>query len=165
MKFRAVLTLLFAIFCVVLVQALKAQAKFDKAMFYRAIASENIQQIDTQLGILKGSDIAEKEGYEGALLMQKAGMKGGPKEKLSLFKSGHKKLENAISKDGKNIEYRFLRLMIQENAPKVLGYHFDLEKDSDYIRKNFKKLSPIIQNAIVGYSKKSKVLNPKEFQG
>jgi hypothetical protein len=165
MKLRAVLTLLFAFFCFGLVQALNAQAKFDKAAFYKAIASEDVQQLDTQLGILKGIDITEKEGYEGALLMRKAGLKGGPKEKLSLFKSGHIKLEKAISKDEKNIEYRFLRIIIQENAPKVLGYHFDLEKDSDYIRKNFKKLSSIVQNAIADYSKKSKILNPKEFQG
>ena len=65
----------------------------------------------------------------------------------------------ALEKDSTNTEYHFLRLMIQENAPKRLGYHAALEKDNLYIRKNFKTLSPALQQAILGYSKQSKILS------
>jgi hypothetical protein len=163
MNLKAGLTLLFALFCFLLVQALKAQSKFDKAAFYQTMASEDLGKVNAQIDILKGADIAEKEGFEGALIMRKAGMTGGAKEKLSLFKYGHKSLEKAISKDENNIEFRFLRLIIQENAPRILGYHDDIEKDSKYIRENFKNQSPIIKNAISDYSKRSKALNPNDF--
>jgi hypothetical protein len=162
MNLKTVLTLLFALFSVLLVNA---QPKFDKSTFYKAMASEDLEQINTQLGILQKSSIAEKEAYEGALQMQKAGMVGGPSEKLSLFNNGRKKLESAITRDGKNLEFSFLRLMIQENAPRILGYYHDIEKDSEVVRKNFKKFPQMLQYAIADYSKKSKVLNPKDFQG
>jgi hypothetical protein len=164
MNLKTQLTLLFVIFSLVLLQNSKAQSKFEKEAFYKAMASKNVGDVDAQLNLLKGADIPEKEGYEGALLMRKAGLTRGPKEKLYLFKTGHKSLEKAISKDQNNIEYRFLRLIIQENAPKILGYKDDVEKDSQYIRENFKSQSGIIKDKIVDYSKKSKALNSKDFQ-
>ena len=78
---------------------------------------------------------------------------------LASFKAGKVKLESAIEKDSANTEYRFLRLMIQENAPKILGYHTALEKDNLYIRKNFKTLSPVVQQAVLGYSRQSKIIS------
>jgi len=141
-----------------------AQPKFDKSAFYKAIASDDVGQINSQLEILQRSSIAEKEAYEGFLQMRKAGMVGGPSEKLSLFRNGHEKLESAITRDENNLEFPFLRLMIQENAPKILGYHHNIKNDREVIRKNFKKFPQIVQIAIVDYSKKSKVLNPKDFQ-
>jgi hypothetical protein len=71
-------------------------------------------------------------------------------------------LEAAIKKDSLNAELRFLRLMIQENAPGMLGYKSDIEKDSAYIRKSFKTLPEVVQQAFLNYSKKSKVLKPAD---
>jgi hypothetical protein len=95
--------------------------------------------------------------------MKKAGLVAGPKKKLDTFKSGHEKLESVLSKDTTNTELRFLRLIIQENAPKILKYRKEIEKDSENIRKNYKNLPPVVQQAIVNYSKTSKVLKPAYF--
>ncbi|HMH32644.1 MAG TPA: hypothetical protein VK543_06415, partial [Puia sp.] len=62
-----------------------------------------------------------------------------------------------------NAEYRLLRLMVQENAPTVLGYKNDIKADSEYIRKSFKNLPEDIQQVIVDYSKKSKILKAGDF--
>jgi hypothetical protein len=164
MTIKTRLALLFAIFSLVLSKGLIAQSKFEKATFYKAMSSEDVNLVDAQLAVLKNSNIPEKEAYEGALTMRKAGLTGGPKVKLDMFKSGHASLENAISKDQKNVEYRFLRLIIQENAPGILRYHHDIEKDSKYIHENFKSQSPIIKNEILDYSKRSKALKPQDFQ-
>ena len=90
--------------------------------------------------------------------MKKAGLAGIPVQKLNLFKQGHKELEAAIKREPKNVEFRFLRLMIQENAPGVLGYKDQLPEDSEYIKKSYKTLPDEVQRAIEDYSKKSKIL-------
>ena len=92
--------------------------------------------------------------------MKKAGLITKPAEKLSLFKAGRLKLEAAIKKDKENAEFSFLRLIIQEHAPKIVEYRNNINADVSAIRSNFKTLSPVIQQAIYDYSKKSKVLKP-----
>ena len=131
---------------------------FDKSIFYKVIASGNIAAIDTQLDIVTQSSLTEKEAFEGVLLMKKAGMVTRPKDKLSLFKTGRLKLESSILKENANTEYRFLRLLIQEHAPRIVKYRNKLEEDSQNIRTNFKNLSPVLQSVITDYSKKSTTL-------
>jgi len=133
--------------------------KFDKAAFYQAMELKDSAKINQQENLLQNTGIKEKQAYEGALLLKKAGIIANKRNKLASFKAGKNKLESAIEKDSSNAEYRFLRLMIQENAPKILGYHAALEKDNLYIRKNFKTLSPVVQQAILGYSRQSKLLS------
>ncbi|HXU27105.1 MAG TPA: hypothetical protein VN698_07725 [Bacteroidia bacterium] len=133
--------------------------KFDKAVFYQVIETKDSIKINEQLNLVQNSAIKEKQAYEGALLLKKAGAIANKKDKLATFKAGKRKLESALEKDSSNTEYRFLRLMIQENAPKILGYHNNLEKDNIYIRKNYKTLSTVLQQAILGYSKQSKTLS------
>jgi hypothetical protein len=135
-------------------------ANFDKASFYSAMASGDMNTINTQLNIIKSSSIYEKDAYEGALLMKKAGLVVKAKEKLSLFKAGRIKLETAIKNSKNNTEFYFLRLIIQEHAPRLVEYRSNIESDAASIRSNFKSLSPVIQQAINDYSKKSKVLKP-----
>ena len=132
-------------------------AGFDKYAFYSAMACNDMETVNNQLSKLKASSISEKEAYEGALLMKKAGMVTKVKEKLSLFKAGRLKLESSI-KIGGNAEFNFLRLIIQEHAPKAVDYRKDIENDVSVIRSNFKTLAPAVQQAINDYSKKSKVL-------
>lgn len=157
MNLKAFITLAFLIVAVS-TQAQKSLEKFDRSAFYEVIASEDIDLVNAELSLLKGVQIPEKEAYEGTLLMKKAGLAQGMKEKLNLFKAGHKKLEKAINSNKDNTEYRFLRLIIQENSPKILGYKDQIDEDSEHIGKNFKNLSPVVQKAIIGYSKKSKVI-------
>jgi hypothetical protein len=138
-------------------------AKFTRKELYAAMASSNVANVDNQLNTLKNTDVKDKDAYEGALTMKKAGLVKGAGKKLKLFKDGHNKLEAAISRDKDNGELRFLRLMIQEHAPGMLHYKSDLDKDSAYIRQSFKKLPVDVQQAITSYSKTSKVLRPEDF--
>lgn len=136
---------------------------FTRKDFYSAMESNNEQAVNRQLEIVQTTDIAGKEAFEGALLMKKAGMVAGPKKKLDLFKAGHKKLESILKKDSSNAEFRFLRLMIQEHAPGLMGYKTEIAKDRLYILNSFEKLSPTVQQAIKEYSKESNVLKPADF--
>ena len=82
---------------------------------------------------------------------------------MNLFKAGKAKLEPAIAKDTANAEYRFLRLQIQEHAPKAVKYNDKLKSDKMFISKEYKNLSPEIQQAILDYSKQSKILLPADL--
>lgn len=139
-------------------QAISQQKGFDKPAFYSVLASESAADLDAQLRLIREGNFSEKEAYEGALLMKKAELAVKAKDKLNLFKSGRTKLESSISKNTNNIEYRFLRLIIQEHAPKIVKYRKELEEDSKMIRSNLKELPPTLQHIIIDYSKKSKVL-------
>jgi len=141
----------------------KAQNQIDRSAFYASMAADDINKINEQLKLVDALPTSEKDAYYGALLMKKAGLLKGVGNKLNVFKEGHKKLEAAITKNKANTEFHFLRLMIQENAPGVLGYKSDIQKDSDLIKKTYKDLPQVVQHAIIDYSKKSKILKPQDF--
>ncbi|MEO6729877.1 MAG: hypothetical protein ABIN01_01580 [Ferruginibacter sp.] len=163
MKYIFQLSTILLFFPVLFSQGKSPVTKFDKSAVYAAMASTDVETVDRILFELKISSIPEKAAYEGALLMKKAGLMTKAKEKLSFFKSGRTKLEGAIKTDEGNIEYHFLRLVIQENAPKIVKYKGNLENDRDLLRSSFKKLDPVVQQAVKDYSKKSKYLKPGDF--
>lgn len=135
-----------------------AQNGIDKKAYYNAFSSFNSGLIDGQLNAVKSISGTDKEAFEGAMLMRKAGTLSVPAKKLSSFKQGHKKLENAIAGNPSNPEYRFLRLLVQENAPRSLGYYKNIEQDSKFIKDNYKSLPLATQQALTNYSKKSNAL-------
>ncbi len=59
-----------------------------------------------------------------------------PISKLSSFNSGKAGLEKAIKNAPKNPEYRYLRLLVQLNAPFFLGYNGSIQSDVDFFSKN-----------------------------
>lgn len=138
--------------------ALAQDKSVDRTTFYQAIRQDKKDLINNQLKKLKAVSPGIRQAFEGAMIMKKAGIGGNPITKLNLFKQGHKELEAAIKKEPDNAEFRFLRLIIQENSPGFLGYKDNLEGDSEYIRKSYKSLPGEVQRAIADYNKKSKVL-------
>ena len=159
MNFKPLISLLL-LFSVFAVKANITNTAFDKSAFYAAMASDNMEAINSQLTIVKTSSINEKEAYEGAMLMKKSGLVTSAKEKINLFKAGRTKLDAAIKKDKENAEFCFLRLIIQEHAPKIVNYDDNVKADIAVIRTGFKTLPPVVQQAINDYSKKSKNLKP-----
>ena len=137
--------------------------KFEKATFYRAMASGTLTDIDNELTNLESAPVDERNAYEGILLMRKAGLVGKPKDKLHFFKTGRMKFQIAFMADSNNTEFRFLRLGIQEHAPKIVKYRSDIKTDKAYVKEHFKSLSPVVQHAVIEYSKTSKVIRPEDF--
>jgi hypothetical protein len=137
--------------------------RFDKEEFYNVMANGDVNAINDELIVVTGYATTNKEGYEGALLLKKAGLISGPRKKLDLFKAGRIKLETALVNNPDNVENHFLRLAIEEHAPKIVKYHADIEADKAIVKREFKNLSPIVQHAILDYCKKSKVLHAEDF--
>jgi hypothetical protein len=137
---------------------------FDRKDFYRILKSGTLDDINNEISLVQSSGMLNKDAFEGTLLMKKAGLVTVAKQKLQFFKSGRIKLETVISTDSANVEYRFMRLIIQEHAPKVVKYQDQIETDAAFITKHFKNVSPELQQIIIDYSKNSKTLNIKDIQ-
>ena len=140
-----------------------AQEKFEKAEFYNIMSAGRISAINDELQVLANSSTPNKEGYEGALLMRKAGLEAVPAVKLKYFKQGRVKLETALMNDKINPEFHFLRLSIEEHAPNIVKYHSDIDADKLIVKSKFKDLPPVVQHAIKEYCKTSKVLHEEEL--
>lgn len=149
-----------SLFVLILISAVAygQESSFNRGAFYKAMQVDKMDQVNAQLDQIKTAELKDKDAFEGALIMKKAGLSSGAGKKLKIFKSGHAKLESAIQRDPGNVEFRFLRLMVQENAPGILGYKKELDKDSELVRKGYKKLPEEVQHAVVDYNKKSKIL-------
>ncbi len=141
-----------------------ASQEFDKTDFYHVLKSGTSSEIDKELSAIDASSLKDKDAFKGALLMKKAALLKVPKERLDNFKKGATKLETVINTDSSNVEYRFLRLIIQEHAPKVVKYNSKIVTDAAFIKKNYKQLSPDVQKILIDYSQTSKALKPEDFQ-
>lgn len=159
---RSVFTVL-VMFAAIAAYPQDKSTRFDKALFYKAMEKGTLEDIENQLELTQKSGLTDKSAFEGGLLMKKAGKVSKPGEKLRLFKSGRNKLEPLIKKFPENVEYRFIRLMIQENAPDILGYNKDFKTDKEVIKKFFNTLSPVVKEAVENYSRISKILTPADL--
>lgn len=72
-----------------------------------------------------------------------------PISKLSTFNKGKNNLQKAVAMDKNDVEIRCLRLSIQKNAPKFLGYSDDITEDEQFIEKHRNEVkSPEVINLI-----------------
>ena len=118
------------------------------------------KSLDKMITLLdKAPSSMDKNAYSGAITMKCAGFEEMAKKKLELFKKGKDLLEKAITSNKKNTEYRFLRLMIQENAPKILKYSSNKTEDAEWIKEHYTTCSSEIIQAIKNYAAQSVVLN------
>lgn len=163
MKLRVLVALLLFL-PVTLVNGKNVFQKFDKAGFYAVMSAGTLADVNKQIDLISTSTHPNKDGYEGALLMKKAGMLARPAEKLKAFKAGRIKFQTAINADGDNAEYRFLRFAIQEHAPQIVKYKTDLKADKQFIIKAYKDLPTVVQDAIKDYTKNSKLLKMQDLQ-
>lgn len=136
---------------------------FDKSEFYTVFARGDLGRINQELETIAPTTFPGKDAYVGALLMRRAQFRSFAGDKLNDFKAGARKLETTIQADSTNAEFRFLRLCIQEHAPRIVGYRSDLDRDNLYIHLHFKELDTVVQNAVVAYSQHSQVLKPQNF--
>ena len=104
-------------------------------------------------------------GYKGAAIAIEAKTQKGIQNKVDAFKEGRGYIEYAIEKDPENTELRFIRIGIQENAPKILGYRDHIDSDKTFILNHFNGIaSKNLKMHIGDYIKQSKVFSESEKQ-
>ncbi|MCL5127661.1 hypothetical protein [Algibacter sp. L4_22] len=81
----------------------------------------------------KKSDSTDIQAYVISLEMKQAEYKVLPWQKLNTFSKGKTKLEQLIMNEPKNANLRYVRLVIQEQLPKMLNYNADIENDKHFL--------------------------------
>lgn len=133
--------------------------------FYVALASDSLPVLKRELIRLESlAPSSQVLAYKGAMIMRTSAFEKTVKAKIDVFKKGHELLETAIAKDPENVEYRFLRLAVQEHVPGVLKYNKDIDADKAFIIASYSALSEQLQKRIWGYAQKSKILSPSDLK-
>jgi len=136
-------------------------ASINKKHFYDVFKGESIDSVEVLLKIYEEIEVptADVILYKGALYIKKSGFLKGLNEKLELFKKGRKIVEKEIEEQPDNVEYRFVRLIIQEKVPAILRYHSNKEEDAQMVITGVNQLEKDVQEAIFDYSKNSSSLS------
>lgn len=133
---------------------------FSKSSFFETIKTKNkveIAALEKEIGNQKIDNT--QQAYLGTIKMTSSDFEKTPAEKLKKFKEGKALLEKSISAEPTNPEFRFLRLIIQENAPKMLKYNQNIAEDAKFIQQNSSKLPKEVKTAATNYSKTSSNLH------
>lgn len=92
----------------------------DKKTETEFIATYKNQSIDAQAYVLA----LEMKAAEYTIL---------PWKKLNIFNSKKDELNTLIKDNPDNIHLRYIRLFLQENTPKILGYTDNIEEDKSFL--------------------------------
>jgi len=112
-------------------------AEVRKAYRNAANNQANTIKLHKNLSAIHASDDVLLLAYKGATLTLMAKYAKGAKTKTGYFKEGKKLIEQSISAAPKNIELRYIRLSVQENAPKIVRYKKNISEDKEYILNHY----------------------------
>ena len=78
---------------------------------------------------------ASVQAYVCAVEMKQAEYAFNPITKLKIFNRAKRKLNLLIDINPKNIDLRYIRLLLQERTPSILGYNDTIDEDKTFLQK------------------------------
>ncbi|MBK1895075.1 hypothetical protein [Chryseobacterium paridis] len=138
----------------------------DLEALRNSYAKANQSNANTQTFI----NVAEKQsasdpitsGYKAAAQIMEAKVTTEKGKRKSFVKTGATSLENVIKSNPNNIELRLIRLSVQENIPKIVGYHSSLKDDKAFILSNYSKQNSALKSYIQKFAAQSKTFTATE---
>jgi hypothetical protein len=107
------------------------------------------------------SDLLIK-GYKAAAKILEAKVTTEKNKRKSFVKSGATELETVIKYNPNNVEMRLIRMSIQENIPKIVGYSKNLKEDKAYILSNYTRQNSVLKVYIKKFAMQSKTMTSTE---
>ncbi len=128
-------------------------------------SGDRAKQLYDHLASVTKDDDRILVAYKGAVTTLMAKYTRGIKQKKTYFKEGMQLLELAVAADPKNTEIRYIRLSVQENSPKIVGYKQNIEEDKQFILDHYQSMTDNgAKKFIKGYVSQSEVFNEAEKQ-
>lgn len=130
--------------------------------FYpKASASKaNADKFQAMAAKAQGND-AVISAYRGASKIIQANFDKGNGRK-ALITGGIKTLEAAVKANPNNLELRLIRLSVQENLPKIVGYNSKMAEDKRLILKNYSSQNAGLKQYIREFATFSKSMKAAE---
>ncbi|MPS74266.1 MAG: hypothetical protein E2590_14120 [Chryseobacterium sp.] len=100
--------------------------------------------------------------YKAAAKILEAKITSGIGKKKALVKTGALSLEEIIRNNPNNSELRVIRMSVQENIPKVVGYSKNLKEDKAFLISNYNKQNEELKNYIKEFASQSKTFSNTE---
>lgn len=137
------------------------RARYPKANLQETVTDALFEDLSL---ILKKDDKI-LVAYKGAVATLKAKYAKGFLKKKSYFKQGAELLEYAIAEAPKNIEIRCLRLSVQENSPRIVGYKKNIKEDKQFLLDHYTSNTDTeVKKFVKGYVLISNVFTDAEKQ-
>jgi len=102
------------------------------------------------------------KGYKAAAEILEAKVTTEKNKRKSFVKSGATDLEAVIKSNPNNVELRVIRMSVQENIPKIVGYSKNLKVDKTYILSNYSKQNTALKTYIRKFAMQSKTMTATE---
>jgi hypothetical protein len=122
-------------------------------------SSEITSKLNEELSKIDASSKPVFKAYKGAILTLMAKYAKGRKHKKQFFKEGVSLIESAIEAAPKNTEIHYIRMTVQENSPRFLGYHKNIDTDKQFILNSYSKIPSKELKSVI----KDFVLNSENF--
>ncbi len=142
--------------------------KLDITSVRKLYKATVLSKIQTEVLYKKLQPVVKKDNkvlvaYKGAVTALIAKKQKGVKAKKVFFKRGVALIEYAVKEKPNNIEIRFVRLTVQQNAPKFLKYNKQISEDKNFIIKQYKFIkSTSLKKYILDYILQSKHFSEEE---
>ncbi|MBB1149264.1 MULTISPECIES: hypothetical protein [unclassified Myroides] len=133
----------------------------SKSFQQASLSAEQAQAFYEKVLTIKTTDESASL-YKGAALVTLAKFEKKIKVKKELVKEGALLIEAAIEREPTNVEFRLVRLIIQENTPKIVGYYKNIDSDKKLIIKQYDQQSTAVKKWIKTYAEQSKAFTAEE---
>ena len=127
-------------------------------------AKANLSNANTEAFI----NLAEKQsGSDAVISAYKAAAKImeariAKNNRKALVKTGATSLESIIKSNPNNIELRLIRLSVQENIPKIVGYRGSIKDDKAFLINNYSKQNTTLKSYVKKFAMQSKSFTDTE---
>ncbi|WP_379968100.1 hypothetical protein [Epilithonimonas sp. UC225_85] len=100
--------------------------------------------------------------YKAAAKIMEAKVTTEKNKRKSFVKTGAKSLESIIASNPNNAELRVIRMSVQENLPKIVGYNKNLKEDKTFLIANYSKQNTDLKSYIKQFAAQSKTITAAE---
>lgn len=154
---------IFLLFCVSCISLFYAQslAELRKSFVDAYKTKDNAKSFS--LLTQNANKTSTQQAYQAAARIVEAKFEK-PEQRKKLLKEGAMALEDIIKKEPDNAESRLIRLAIQENLPKFLGYNHAIVTDKNFLMKEYTSQEPAVKTLIKNFVQQSKTFTPEEKQ-
>lgn len=130
--------------------------------YAKANSSDDATRAFIQTASKKTSSDPAVIGYKAAAQIMEAKVTKEKNKRKTFVKTGATQLENVLKSNPNNIELRMIRLSIQENLPKIVGYSKNIKEDKNFLIANYAKQNTATKNYLKRFAMQSKSMTAAE---